>query len=519
MRDLLADRLGGRPTRASFRTGHLTVCTLVPMRSVPHRVVCLLGLDDGVFPRRFPPDGDDLVAREEHVGDRDPRSEDRQLLLDALLAAQAHLVVTYSGRDERTNAALPPAVPIGELLDVVDATVRVEPEKGQPPAAARERVVSEHPLQPFDVRNFTPDELVPGRAWSFDTAALHGAQALVGQRHEVPAFLPGPLPPAMTDLVELDALVRFVQHPARTFLRERLGIRITRDTDDPADALPVELDKLEEWGLGQRLLDARLAGADPAACRAAELARGTLPPGSLAVPVIDRIGPLVDAITAAADSLVPTDGDPASVEVDLLLADGRALVGTVDGIHGDLLRAVTYSRVAAKHRLAAWVRLLALSAAHPERAFEAATVGRSPRGSAVTISRLPPLAEDAEARRDTALAHLAVLLDTFDRGLREPLPLFCKTSAALAEAATAGRDPEAAMRREWETSWNFPKEDREPEHRLVLGGVRTLAELLAESLRDDERGPAWDGGGPTRMGRYARRLWDALLAHETVTDR
>ena len=98
----------GRPTRANFRTGHLTICTLVPMRSVPHRVVCLLGLDDGVFPRKSPRDGDDLMLDDPHVGDRDPRTEDRQLLLDALLAATDRLIVTYTGNDERTNLAKPP---------------------------------------------------------------------------------------------------------------------------------------------------------------------------------------------------------------------------------------------------------------------------------------------------------------------------------------------------------------------------------------------------------------------------
>src|SRR5204863_8204441 len=150
IRALLADRLRGRPTRASFRTGHLTVCTLVPMRSVPHRVVCLMGLDDGVFPRQTAQDGDDLLLADPHVGDRDARSEDRQLLLDAVLAAKDQLVVTYSGRDERTNVRLPPAVPVGELLDVVDRTVRVTDK----PVRARERVLAEHPLQPCDPRNF-----------------------------------------------------------------------------------------------------------------------------------------------------------------------------------------------------------------------------------------------------------------------------------------------------------------------------------------------------------------------------
>ncbi|HWD64679.1 MAG TPA: exodeoxyribonuclease V subunit gamma, partial [Solirubrobacteraceae bacterium] len=100
IRALMAARLAGRPTRANFRTGHLTVCTLVPMRSVPHRVVCLLGLDDGAFPRHESRDGDNRLLDRPEVGDRDPRSEDRQLLLDAFMAARERLIITYSGHDE-----------------------------------------------------------------------------------------------------------------------------------------------------------------------------------------------------------------------------------------------------------------------------------------------------------------------------------------------------------------------------------------------------------------------------------
>ena len=160
VRGLLAGRLRGRPGRANFRTGTLTVATMVPMRSVPHRVVCLLGLDDGVFPRAGVDDGDDVLARDPLVGERDPRSEDRQLLLDALCAATEHLVVLYTGADPRTGARRPPAVPLGELLDAVAATAGAE---------ARARVVVRHPLQPFDARNFTAGALgVPG-PFSFDT--------------------------------------------------------------------------------------------------------------------------------------------------------------------------------------------------------------------------------------------------------------------------------------------------------------------------------------------------------------
>ncbi len=113
------------------------------MRSVPHRLVCLLGLDDGSFPRQPPRDGDNLLRADPRPGDRDPRTEDRQLLLDALLAAEEALIITYSGNDERTNAPLPPAVPVGELLDAIDATARV-PQA--PDARGRELVVIHHPL-------------------------------------------------------------------------------------------------------------------------------------------------------------------------------------------------------------------------------------------------------------------------------------------------------------------------------------------------------------------------------------
>ena len=120
------------------------------MRSVPHRVVCLLGLDDGAFPRKAPRDGDDLMLDDPHVGDRDPRSEDRQLLLDALLAATDRLIITYTGNDERTNAPRPPAVPVGELLDAVDATVALRATRPgaragrRPPPAAAVRPAQLH---------------------------------------------------------------------------------------------------------------------------------------------------------------------------------------------------------------------------------------------------------------------------------------------------------------------------------------------------------------------------------------
>ena len=103
--------------------------------------------------------------------------------------------------------------------------------------------------------------------------------------------------------------------------------------------------------------------------------------------------------------------------------------------------------------------------------------------------------------------------------MREPPPLACLTSAAYASAARAGRDPEAAARREWESEFRRDREDREPEHVLAFGGELAFADLLADPARADERGAWWDADEPRRFGRWARRLWDGLLAVEEVGDR
>jgi exodeoxyribonuclease V gamma subunit len=393
-------------------------------------------------------------------------------------------------------------VPVGELLDVVDATARVEGGR------ARTLVLVRHPLQPFDPRNF-----VAGESWSFDPVTLEGARALTGPRTPPPPFLRGPLPPADNAIVDSENLVRFVQHPVRAFLRQRLGISVGDYSDEIEDDLSVELDGLGKWGVGERLLKARLAGVDARTAVLAEIARGTLPPGVLGKPVVDEVFSIAEEIVGEAEALVAGGSSPGSVDVSVVLPDGRSIRGTVPGVSGDVLRNVTYSRVAPKHRLAAWVRLLALTAAHPQRSFGAATIGRAGGSARVRIARIAPLSAD------DALGHLATLADLHERGMREPLPLYCAASAAYADAARNGRNAVAAARKEWKSEWNFEKEDSELEHQFVLGGVLDFDELLLRAPRLDEAGEGWDMSESTRFGRLARRLWDGLLAVEQLTSR
>ena len=436
VRALLAERLQGRPTRTNFRTGSLTVCTLVPMRSVPHRVVCLLGLDDGEFPRKSPRDGDDLVLREPHVGDRDARTEDRQMLLDALMAATERLIVTFTGNDERTNTRRPPAVPVGELLDVVDRTVRTE--DGAP---ARDRVLVRHPLQPFDPRNFAAAALVPPGPWGFDRTMLDGAEALAGERAAPVPFLAGPLPP-LERRRDRDRGPRALRAapgavipapPARRHRRRLLGgdRRRAARRARRARALGRRRPASSRPAWRARTRRGAVAGRDRAGDAPARRARQAGDRARAAGRRRDR----------RAGAAARARATRARVDVRIALGDGRSLSGTVPDVAGDVLRTVSFSRVNPRQRIAAWVRLLALTAAHPGRSFEAVTVGRAREGAGRRRSRSPGSLRWTRARRASSSRSCSTC---FDRGMREPLPLYCATAAAWADAQRGGADPEKA---------------------------------------------------------------------------
>lgn len=495
---LLEPHLAGRPTRSGFRTGALTVCSLAPMRAVPHQVVALLGMDDGAFPRGSGRDGDDVLARDPLVGERDARQEDRQLFLDAVTSAQQHLVVVYSGADERTGAPRPPAVPVGELLDALDAAVVGD---------ARARVVR-HPLQTVDERNFVAGALGrPAEPFSFDALDLAAALAGRGDRPPPPLFVPSPLPRGDQDELDLEDLASGLEHPVRAFVRRRLGVILPGDGAQLDDRLPLELDGLERWSIGDRLLQAALDGVDLDDAAAAERRRGHMPPATLGGATLQRIRGQVEPLLAATAKFVV---EPAtSVDVTVALRGGRVLTGTVNGVRDDVLVRTAFSQLGAKHRLRAWVQLLALAAAVPHRTFSAATIGRGPANSSRVALLTAPPADQASA----ILARLAAL---YDDALRGPLPLPLATSLAYAHPRTGGGDEAdalAAARRELGTADEAANgrggfESVDDYHLLAFGDPFTFETLVAE--------PSGNGSESTRFGALSMALWSDLLAHEAV---
>jgi exodeoxyribonuclease V gamma subunit len=513
VRVLLADRLAGRPGRASFRTGGLTVCTMVPMRSVPHRVVCLVGLDDDSFPRQQSIDGDDVLARTPMTGERDSRSEDRQLLLDAVMAAGERLVITYTGADERSGERRPPAVPLGELIDAAaetvadpgatgpdgdpdSATPSTDPEEAAATASAALGEVR-HPLQPFDPRNFAAGALTGDQPFSFDRASLEGATALLGERSPRPPLLDAPLPVEDTSEISLAQLVDFVQAPARTFLRERLGLAVSWDADEVSDRVPVDIDSLGLWAIGERGARARLAGRPAEEVWTAELLRGELPPSGLArhtlTPVCQRVEALVHDVEA-----LRGDEPARTVHVDITLAAGRRITGAVDGVHGDRLVTAGYSRVGAKQLLAAWVRLLALTAGQPDPGgWQASIRGTTPKGtSGRDLGSLDP---------ELARARLGDLVELYLLGRTVALPLPPKTGYAYAQVVHSDARKTGAARQaargEWEpNARGFSGENDDRWWRLAVGDAAPLERLL-----DPVAGPGTD------LQALAPRLWDPLL--------
>jgi exodeoxyribonuclease V gamma subunit len=387
--------------------------------------------------------------------------------------------------------------------------------------APRDAVVVTHPLQPFDGRNYRLGALVSGGPWSFDGVHLDGAKAAAAPRRPTPAFLEGPLP-EREGPVELDLLERFVRHPVRVFLRERLGTSLYDRTRDVNDAIPIDLDGLATWEIGDRVLQARLGGAAWEACKAAEVGRGSLPPGALAAPVLDPMEEVIDALVAASRR-VGGAAAPATIDVQVDLEDLPEVTGAVDDVRGDVIHMVTYRRMQPALRLAAWVRLLAATVADPERPLSAVTVGRAEKNSSrlLCVSTIGPLGPDLSSRRRVGEVSLRRLLGVFADGMREPLPLYCNTSAAYASARVAGADDaDGAAGQKWHSNTREVElEDSDRHHVFVLGSELSFAEMvrLSGTSDGDRRCDVLDPPETTRFGLYARLLWDDLLAHETVS--
>ncbi len=239
-----------------FFAGGITFSSILPLRAVPARMICLLGLNDGEFPRSQRPPAYDLIAAVPRAGDRTARDEDRYLFLETLLAARKTLVLSYLGRDPKDNHLRPPAVVISELLDYIEDCFAAPLEAKT--TSLREFLVYDHPPQPFSLRYFqaaSNTAAVDERLFSYDSVQADIAAGLGRGEGQLPDFFGDPLPQLLPDRVELADLVRFYSSPARYFLKERLNIiPEIREIDHFDDSESFVLDALDSYQLYDEMI-------------------------------------------------------------------------------------------------------------------------------------------------------------------------------------------------------------------------------------------------------------------------
>jgi len=417
LRAFLRNALDSADPRQYLFTGGITFCGMVPLRVVPFRVICLLGMDEAAFPRREANGLDPLLADrragQSENGDRDVRADDRLLFLQLLAAARDVFYVSWIGRDTHTNEARPPSVVVSELLDVLEQGYLLRPaadDARKLQAAALPRV---EPLHPFDPSLFGGRGAPPR---SFQASWRPAAAARRRSTDALPPFASAALPPptADGDEIRLDDLKRFFDDPARGFLEGALQLRLPRDADEDADLEPLQPDHpLLRYDLASALLEH--GDADAAREKQWLRAQGRLPPGGLADAALEIARERADRLRIAIDAF--TRGEPRLDDITARaeLDHGTWLSGTVTGIHAAGLVRYSPGGLSGKRVLRAWLDTLFVALVS-----DAATSCRFLWIDGGDIEeRDLRVAGAAEAR-----AHLSRLAAAWRDGLRQPLPLF-----------------------------------------------------------------------------------------------
>ncbi|MFJ3484725.1 exodeoxyribonuclease V subunit gamma [Pseudomonas sp. NPDC090202] len=414
-----------------FLAGSVNFCTLMPMRAIPFKVVCLLGMNDGDYPRAQPPLDFDLMGSDYRPGDRSRREDDRYLLLEALLSARDQLYISWVGRSIRDNSERPASVLIGQLRDhlasgwrLIEAVEPVDQHKHDPGQQLLHKLTLEHPLQPFSSKYFQEnlDFFSFAREWQVlheATADLAVAEPLVKHEQEEP--------------LSLAQLQDFLRNPVKHFFNQRLKIFFEVSEAPLADEEPFVLDALERYSLSDSLLQAALGEPEhievSLRAQAGRLqASGLLPMAGFGTLLQDElIEPLPDLLQRHQDLLLQWPERLHSALPVNWAYQGIELDGWLDGLYrsteGQLLAVTAVPNAIGGKKSRKWHRLI-----KPWVNHLVACACNLPLTTALVASDdtllLPPL------DRDTAANTLNDLLLAWQHGMQRPLPVAVRTAFA-----------------------------------------------------------------------------------------
>jgi exodeoxyribonuclease V gamma subunit len=407
-----------------FMKGGVTFCAMLPMRSIPFKVICLVGMNGSAYPRQSKPLGFDLMAKRPRRGDRSRRNDDRYLFLEAILSSREKLYISYVGQDIRDNTAIQPSVLVSELMDYVESGYEI------PGKEILDHISIKHRLQAFSPEYFNGRS----RLFSYSKENFKVAQALIKDREGVASLISKGVtePEEAWKTIELEDLCHFFTNPSRYLLQKRLGIHFEERSMTLEEKEAFDVTGLERYRLDESLLQKRLSGADLKAYLAPVKASGQLPHGAVGECVYHMLSEGVEHFAEKLDSF-RSAGELEPLQGDLSLS-GFRITGKLHSLYPDKMLSYRYSRLKARDYLRAWVHHLFLNC-HPARGYPAVTVlaglNSDARERALWSAwEYEPLENSAEILSD--------LLEKYWAGLKMPLPLFPDSSLAYAFATLKG---------------------------------------------------------------------------------
>ena len=515
-----------------FLAGRVNFCTLLPMRAIPFEVVCLMGMNDGDYPRRHLPFSFDLMSSGGHrPGDRSRREDDRYLFLEALLSARRKFYLSWVGRSVQDNSERPPSVLIEQLRDAIVSGWRTkevfeiaseyETENrmvGEPINEAinrdagrilLDRLTLEHPLQPFSIRYFLPTGARghDDRLFSYAHEWRSAHPSADGYASVIPETLSNSdLNPYFPDApLTLDTLAGFLRYPVRTFFNGRLKVWFEKDNTTDTDLEPFVFDPLKSYTLGNEVLRAALSaplGAARAQFKAhqeRQRRRGDLPMAGFAEAALARFSDPAWAAYEHAEKLYNEwsliQNRPQEIHLEFPLPDGQ-LILLEDWLPG--LRRNTEGR---------WAQILV----HPKevkgrdgppkwhslvRPWLRHLVGCA---AGLDLSTLQVgtdgIVQLLALTSSSAYAHLGIVLEAWRLGMRRPFPLACKTAFVWLEKMDT--HPESARDsalKEYEGDYHDGEMKQDPYLKRAFPDFDSL----------------WNESGDPGFEYWAQRLYEPL---------
>ncbi|MDT8445375.1 MAG: exodeoxyribonuclease V subunit gamma [bacterium] len=456
---LVGELIGQQDSGRGFLTHGVSLSGMRPMRSIPFKLVVMVGLGEGQFPGNNQPTSFDLSAKWPRLGDRSKREDDKYLFLEALLAVRERLVLCYPARNVKDASKLPPSVVLSELMDYLDRRYLIQ---GIPAAQA---CCFEVPLLPFDGRNFDESQPQLANRHPMDrrTAELNPD---LGHPY---AFYQGPVEPQEKEVFALKDLLAFFRNPQEAYLTQGLGLRLVSVGTSAGQREPLSLDYLEQYQLRQILLDGLASGLSADYLHRQLSAEGLLPIGQSGEALFEDLYAETAPQAARFLTLLPQGrGRPGMGQ--LSLAQGRLSGEVIREDRGQLSSGGANGR----RLLGWWIEHLFANALWGPR--PSLMVPRQESGQPPAWKLLPT---------PQASKLLSDLLCIYQRGLIQPLPFFPKEGFLLvAKPAAEGEDPFKPALGPWNQKVDYATKNLESYQRIWGGRDLLYDEACAKERQE-----------------------------------